>query len=121
MQYILLIYSEEKKDAEAQQDPAKMKEIMESYFAYNKAAKEAGVFVGGDALTGTDTATTLRKVDGKVLHTDGPFAETKEALGGYYLLDCKDLDEALAWAAKCPAVDHGNTVEVRPVIVFENG
>ncbi len=117
MQYILLIYANEKNDPSA--DPANMQTVIADYRAYNQAAADAGVFVAGDALTPTDTATTVRQQDGKMLHTDGPFAETKEQLGGYYLLDCKDLDEALAWAEKCPAVLHGNTVEVRPIMVFE--
>jgi hypothetical protein len=120
MQYILLIYSQEKTDAEVERDPEKLKQVMADYRAFNAETTEAGVFVAGDALTKTDTATTVRMNNGKVMHTDGPFAETKEQLGGYYLLDCKDLDEALAWAAKCPAVLHGNTVEVRPVMVFDD-
>lgn len=120
MQYILLIYSQESKDAERASDPERMQRVLSDYRAFNAATTEAGVFVAGDALTKTDTATTLRMKDGKVMHTDGPFAETKEQLGGYYLLDCKDLDEALTWAAKCPAVAHGQTVEVRPVMVFDS-
>ena len=119
MQYILLIYSNEEANSDRQKDPAKHKEVMEAYFAYNNASKEAGVLLGGDALHPTPMATTVRLRDGKVLHTDGPFAETKEQLGGYYLLECADLDEALAWAEKCPAVRFGNTIEVRPVMKFD--
>ncbi len=119
MQYMLLIYSDEKAGAERAKDPEKMQSVMADYLAFNKATEDAGVYRAGDALNPTDTATTVRIADGKVMHIDGPFAETKEQLGGYYLLDCKDLDEALAWAAKCPAVTHGSTVEVRPVMVFE--
>ena len=119
MQYMLLIYSEEKADHERAQDPEKMEKVVADYVAFNKAAQAAEVFVAGDALHPTAAATTVRMADGKTMHTDGPFAETKEQLGGYYLLDCKDLDEALSWAAKCPAVVHGNTVEVRPVMTFE--
>lgn len=119
MQYILLIYSDEKADDEGSQDPEKMQKVVADYLDFNKAAQAAGVFVAGDALHPTAAATTVRMTDGKTVHTDGPFAETKEQLGGYYLLECKDLDDALSWAAKCPAVLHGNTVEVRPIMTFE--
>ena len=119
MQYILLIYSRESDREARQKDPAAAKAVMEDYFAYNKEAQQAGVFVGGDALHPVATATTVRLAEGKVMHTDGPFAETKEQLGGYYLLECSDLDDALAWAAKCPAVKHGQAIEVRPVMKFD--
>ena len=115
MQYILLIYSDETKDARRSDEQNKT--LMEKYFAFNAEAKAAGVFVGGDALMPTATATTVRMEGDKPLNVDGPFAESKEALGGYYLLDCKDLDEALHWAAKCPALTHG-AIEVRPVVDF---
>ena len=87
---------------------------MNEYFAYTNALREAGAYVGGEALQDVTTATSVRVRDGETLTTDGPFAETKEALGGYYLLECDDLDEALQWAARCPAAKVG-TVEVRPI------
>jgi hypothetical protein len=91
---------------------------MEPWVSYGAAMEKAGVFVAGDALQPTSTATTLSSKGGpEHVYTDGPFAETKEQLGGYYLVNCKDLDEALAWAAKCPGVQYGK-VEVRPVAIF---
>ena len=87
------------------------------YFAFNDHAKAAGNFIGGDALEPTSTATTVRIRDGKVLHTDGPFAETKEQLGGYYLLNARDLDEALDLARRIPAAKTG-CIEVRPIMIL---
>ena len=120
MQYIFLIYGEEAKTPEPPQDPAALAKYIEPWERYTNSLKEAGVFVGGEALEPVSTATTVAKPQGKAepVFTDGPFAETKEQLGGYYVVDCKDLDEALGWAAKCPGVDFGK-VEVRPVTVFE--
>jgi hypothetical protein len=115
MQYMALIYDSEQ--ALASMTPNDREQFMGDYFAFSKAAKEAGVYVAGDALKAVDTATTLRIRGGETMHTDGPFAETKEQLGGYYLLECKDLDEALAWAAKIPSAKTGS-IEVRPVMVF---
>jgi hypothetical protein len=77
--------------------------------------REAGVYVGGDPLDGSHSATSVRVRDGKRLLTDGPFAETKEIIGGYYIIECANLDEAVEWAARCPAVADG-VVEVRPII-----
>jgi hypothetical protein len=115
MQYMALIYDNEQTRNDMTQELRK--QMMSEYVAFTAAAKEAGVFVAGDALRGVDTATTIRIRAGEVLHTDGPFAETKEQLGGYYLLECKDLDEALHWAAKIPTAKHGS-IEVRPVMVW---
>ena len=84
------------------------------WFEYTQSLMEAGVHLGGEALQGTDTATTVRERDGQRLVTDGPFAETKVILGGFYLIDVPDLDAALSWAQRCPAAHHG-VVEVRPV------
>ena len=78
---------------------------------------DKGAFVAGDPLQAIETATTVRERGGRVLHTDGPFAETKEQLGGYYLIDVEDLDEALAWAARVPNVGYGS-IEVRPLVDF---
>jgi len=113
MQYIALLYDDETSDNGA--TPEQQQEVIQRYFAFDEEAKAAGVFVGGDALKPSATSTCVRNRDGKMLMTDGPFAETKEQLGGYYILECKDLDEALAWAAKIPAADSG-TVEVRPIL-----
>jgi hypothetical protein len=85
--------------------------------AYTQALADAGVMVAGDALEGIDTATTVRERGGETVLTDGPFAETKEILGGYYLIDVPDLDAALKWAARIPSAPYGS-VEVRPVMVF---
>jgi hypothetical protein len=79
--------------------------------------KERKLYVAGEALHPTTSATTVRVRDGKALTTDGPFAETKEQLGGFYLLDCKDLDEAIEYAAKIPGASHGS-VEIRPIVIF---
>lgn len=115
-QYMLLIYDEEKGwDRLTEEQKAKG---MEAYISYTASVRESGHFVAGDALHPTATATTLRKKEGKLLTTDGPFAETKEQLGGYYLIQAKDLDEALAIAARCPAVEFGGTVEVRPLMQY---
>jgi hypothetical protein len=118
MQYMLLIYANESEDAERYADPATAQSIIGAYRTYTDELKSSGVLVRGDALKPTSTATTVRVTQGKAMHTDGPFAETKEQLGGYYLLECKDLDDALRWAEKCPGAAHGS-IEVRPVMVFE--
>jgi hypothetical protein len=115
MQYMALIYDSE--ETRTALSPKAREQMFADYMAFTKDAKEAGVFVAGDALKGVDTATTIRVRGGETLHIDGPFAETKEQLGGYYLLECKDLDEALEWAAKIPSAKFGS-IEVRPVMVF---
>jgi len=117
MQYICLIYSAD--DAGPTPGTPEFGAHMQAYFDFTEEVKTKGVFVAGDALQSVDTATTVTLENGKVETTDGPFAETKETLGGYYLLDCKDLDEALAYAAKIPSAQHGR-IEVRPVMVFDN-
>ena len=113
MEYMLLIYEDEA-ILERQSD-AQRQEIWTAYAEYSKALAEAGAMRAGAPLQPTATATTVRVRDGSTGTTDGPFAETKEQLGGYYLVDCKDLDEALAWAAKIPAAAFGS-IEVRPVM-----
>ena len=117
MQYMCLIYGDEK--SWATMDEPQRGEVLKAYFDYDAAVKAAGVFVAGDALQDTSNASTVRMQDGKLVTTDGPFAETKEQLGGYYLLECKTREEALEWAAKIPASKHGS-VEVRPVMVFDD-
>jgi hypothetical protein len=89
------------------------------YRAFGEEAGKAGVMAGGDELGPTRDATTVRVRDGEALVTDGPYAEVKEALGGYYLLECDSLDEAVDWAARIPGAEHG-AVEVRPVYVDPN-
>jgi hypothetical protein len=88
--------------------------------SYSAELADAGAMVAGEPLESVETATTVRVRDGRVLHTDGPFAETKEVLGGFYIIDCKDLDDALAWAAKVPNVGYGS-IEVRPIMDFPPG
>jgi hypothetical protein len=118
MQYICLIYSSEAEDASA--PPERQQEVWNAYLNFTKEARDAGVNVGGEALQPTTTATTVRVRNGKTLTTDGPFAETKEQLGGYYILECKDLDEAIRWAAKIPGAQYGS-IEVRPVMDTSGG
>ncbi|HSJ28468.1 MAG TPA: YciI family protein [Acidimicrobiia bacterium] len=116
--YAALIYTPA--ELEGQGTPEDWASVMEDYNAFGAEAGAAGVLAGGEALEDTHTATTVHVEGGKggrVITTDGPFAETKEVLGGFYLLRCTDLDEAVAWAAKIPGAWHGK-VEVRPVIDF---
>lgn len=115
MRYIMLIYHSEA--ARAQMTPEEGQAQMDEYFAFGAAAGEAGVLETGDALHPVAAATTVRVRDGQTLTTDGPFAETKEQLGGYYILDCENLDEAIAWAAKIPDV-RGGSIEIRPLVDF---
>jgi len=115
MQYLLLIYEAEKKYETLA--PAENQQIMTDYMAFTKNVKESGHMKAGDALQPTRTATTVRVRDGKVQRTDGPFAETKEQLGGYYLIDAKDLDEATMIASKIPSAKWGS-IEVRPILVY---
>jgi len=115
MKYLLAIYADEAKDA--RKAPDVLEAEMGQYSAFTTAVREAGVYSGGEALHPTSTATTVRVNGGKIVTTDGPFAETKEQLGGFYLLDCKDLDEAIQWSAKIPHASQGS-VEIRPVVDF---
>jgi len=110
-QYMLLIYN----PADGEPTPEQLQEIGSRYDSYTQSLQDAGVFVGGDALERVDIATTVRERDGQTQFTDGPFAETKEVLAGYYLLNCPDLDTALDHASRLPAVAFGGSVEVRPV------
>ena len=117
MQYLLTIYTDESGFADA--TPEDGKRMMEAYEALTAELKQAGVFLGGEGLQRTSTATTVRVRDGEPLLTDGPFAETREQLAGFYLLDCADLDEAVRWAGKVPSAAMGS-VEVRPVITYDD-
>ena len=118
MQYLFLIYGSESKRPETPKSPEELAAYMAPWQAYGKALTEAGVMLGSNALQGVATATTISATSGETLITDGPFAETKEQLGGYYLVECDDLDSALQWAAKCPVVQFGR-VEVRPIQHYE--
>jgi hypothetical protein len=118
MRYLALIYVEEPDPVTM--PPGAWEEMMAKYDAFGQAATEAGVIRGGEALQSSDTATTIRVRDGHRLTTDGPFAETREQLGGFYVLDCADLDEAIAWASRIPGASIG-TVELRPIIEIVRG
>ncbi|MFT5352823.1 MAG: hypothetical protein ACI9KE_000020 [Polyangiales bacterium] len=118
MQYLLLIYTNETEDA-AMPD-ADRKEMFGGYYAFSEHAKKNGNFVAGDALNSTGTATTVRVRSGETSTTVGPFAETKEQLGGYYLIEAKDEAEAIALAARIPAAKTG-CVEVRSIMNYELG
>ena len=116
MKFLAIIYNDESLYADA-----KPEDIAASFQAHGElmdAAGKAGVYLGGEGLQPAATGTTLRVRDGERMLTDGPYAETKEQLGGYYLFDCKDLDEALNWAARIPEAKTG-AVEVRPVMDYE--
>jgi hypothetical protein len=104
---------------EAAMTPEEQKAWMGEYFAYTNAMREAGVMCAGEALHPTATATAVRVCEGKTVTTRGPFAETKEQLGGYYVVNCPSLDDAIAWAAKCPGARVGS-IEVRPLVDFGN-
>ncbi len=118
MKYLALIYSDESNDAgNSDMSTEQGRAYIQSYFDFGAAGAEAGKVLGGDALHPVSTATSVQVRDGQVITTDGPFAETKEQLGGYYLLDCDNLDEAISWAARIPAATHG-TIEVRPLMDF---
>jgi hypothetical protein len=115
MQYLLMIYRNEAEHDKM--DAAASQKMMEEYGAFTQSIVQSGNFKAGDRLQPATTATTVRVRDGKVLTTDGPFAETREQLGGYYLIEAKDLDAALAIAARIPGAQVGS-IEVRPVWVY---
>jgi hypothetical protein len=112
MQYLLILYANESRWPEMTE--AEQKQGFAAYMAYSEALKAAGAMVGSNRLQPTATATTVRTTDGKTQVLDGPYAESKEQLGGYFLIEAADLDAALAWAARCPGAGH-RVVEVRPV------
>lgn len=116
MRYMMLIYSHEEEAAA----PEDMGAVAMAHKALMDETRRRGIFRAGDPLQASSTATTVRLQDGKALVTDGPYAETKEQLAGYYILDCQDLDEALAWAAKIPTACAGGAgcVEIRPLREF---
>ena len=114
MKYMLLLYV----PAGSRDEDMEARAPMQAWYDFTRELREAGVECGNNALQGLATATTVRERDGERLIADGPFAETKEMLGGYYLIDVPDLDAALAWAAKVPNAPYGS-VEVRPVVEFD--
>jgi hypothetical protein len=116
MRYLCLIYDEEKKLASMSKSESDT--FMGDYFTFTDGIRKTGQYLAGEALQGTDTATTVRVRNGKISTTDGPFAETKEQLGGYYLIKAKDLNEAIQVAAKIPSAKIG-TIEIRPVVEFD--
>jgi hypothetical protein len=115
MKYVCLIYDDEK--LWETMTPAEGGAMMGEYFAFTKSIREGGQYVAGEALQPIATATTLRVRGGKLQTTDGPFAETREQLGGFYLIDAANLDEAIAIAARIPSVRTGS-IEVRPVMIY---
>ena len=112
MQYLLLLYANEAGWSSMTQ--AEQEQGVAAYQAYGEALKKAGVYKGSNRLAPIATATTVRLTDGKTQVLDGPYVETKEQLGGYFLIDVPDLDAAISWAARCPGAGHG-TIEVRPI------
>jgi hypothetical protein len=117
MQYMCLIYDDENTWDNLPEDERNA--VFGEYGSFTESIKGSGNYVAGDALQPTSTATTVRIRDGKTLVTDGPFAETKEQLGGYYLVEAKDVDEALKIAERIPSARYGS-IEVRPVVVWES-
>lgn len=113
MRYVMLIYLDE--TAQAEISPAEQQQTLSDYWAFNDETQAKGLYEAGEPLEPTPTATTVRVRDGRTMTTDGPFAETKEQLGGFYILECKDLDEALEYAAKIPTARNGS-IEVRPIM-----
>jgi hypothetical protein len=114
MQYALLIYTDEKQDAAATKE--QMDAVMAAYFQFGEQYKDK--IAAGEALMPTQSATTVRAPEGKAITTDGPFAETKEQLGGFYLVNAANLDEAIEIAARIPGAQFGS-IEVRPVMAFD--
>ncbi len=115
MQYMLLIYVDPQTYAGMTDEESQAE--MAEYYAFGPSLRERGIEVSGEGLQGVETATTVRVRDGKTLVTDGPFAETKEHLGGFYLVDVANLDEAIEVAKRIPDIRRGS-VEIRPVMVF---
>jgi hypothetical protein len=116
MKYMLAIVGDESRFADMSEEDLRAQ--MARWSEYTQELVRAGAFVSGEGLQTSSTATTLRVEDGERLLTDGPFAETKEQLGGFYVIECRDLDEAIDWAAKLPSAEGGIT-EIRPVMDYE--
>ncbi len=118
MKYVLLVYGDE--NAAANMPAEAMQAFMGEYAAYTTKIQTNGIRKTGEAFQPTTTATTVRMQEAKKVTTHGPFAETKEQLGGFYLIECENLDEAIEWAAKCPDARFGS-IEVRPVMEYNQG
>ena len=116
MKYLCLIYDAEKKMVGMSKTESDA--FMGEYFTFTEGIRKSGQYVDGNALQPVQSATTVRVRNGKVSTTDGPFAETKEQLGGYYLIEAKDLNEAVQVASKIPSARIGS-IEIRPIVVFE--
>jgi hypothetical protein len=116
MKYLCLIYDDEA--MWPKMPKAQMDKVMSEYGAFTEDIKKSGHYLGGEALQPTSTASTVRLRNGKVSTTDGPFAETKEQLGGYYLIEAKDLNDAIQVAARIPSAKVGGSIEVRPIMTF---
>lgn len=114
MKYMLMLFSEPRHDGPAPDSP-EMQAMMQEWYAYGEALLEAGAKVNDDALQDPETATVVDVRDGRTITRDGPFAETKEVLGGYYVIDVANLDEAISWAERNPIQRYGS-VEIRPVM-----
>jgi hypothetical protein len=112
MQYLLMLYVDQ--SGWSKMTPAEQEQGVAAYSAYTGALSKAGVLQGANRLRPTTAATTVRMANGKAQVLDGPYADSKEQLGGYYLIDVPDLDAAISWAARCPTASHG-IVEVRPI------
>jgi hypothetical protein len=115
---LLIVDSETAHPSPEPPAPEVMEQVMQAYNAYTQMLKDRGAYLGGEALQPNPTATTVRVKDGKPIVTDGPFVEAKEALGGFYLVEARDLDEALELAAACPGAQFG-AIEVRPIMEFD--
>lgn len=118
MRYLLLLYSDE--SGRPAPGSPELAADMPRWFAVTEELRAAGAFQAGEALQSVDTATSIQVRDGKTITTDGPFAETKEVLGGFYMIEAADLDEATRWAEKMPSAGYG-TVEIRPIMELPAG
>ena len=118
MKYLLLIYDNEQSNMN--KSPEKMTKILDAWFKYTDELQSAGKLLNGSALQPTVAATTVRAGNPAPLATDSPFAETKEQLGGFYLVEATDLDDAIEWSGKMPHIANGGTVEIRPIMEFDH-
>ena len=118
MKYLLLIYDNEQ--ANMSKSSEEMGKKMDEWFTYTDDLQKSGRLLAGEALQPTMTATSVRAGNPAPLATDGPFAETKEQLGGFYMVEATDLDDAIEWSSKMPHIADGGTVEIRPIMVFDH-
>ena len=119
MEYLLANYGDEKAEEQIRASPEQMEAVMGAWFQYDDQIRKALKVISANVLQPTSMATTVRGKGGQTITSDGPFAETKEQLGGYYLIDTDDLDVAIEWAGKMPNLPSGGTVEVRPIMEFD--